>query len=486
MRNHSQLKKLFARVLIALTILTALTQVTGAEQASGRVSPTAVLPNASAPSQALQSAPLRAAGNAGDFPVSRSQTRRQSVGSLPSSGDFLPAVAYDSGGYVPFSVAVADVNGDGKPDLVVANSYACYVGSCLTGSVAVLLGNSDGTFKTAVTYDSGGAQTYSVVIADVNGDGKPDIVLANYCVSRDSCVNGLVGVLLGNGDGTFKPAVTYNSGGYGTGSVAVADVNSDGNPDLLVANYCDRLGCPGSVGVLLGNGDGTFQDVVTYGSGVNFARSVAVADVNSDGKVDVLIGSQCRVYPYNCQDLVGVLLGNGDGTFQPVVTYNSGDQYESSVVVADVNGDGKPDLLTTNLSSDIVGVLLNKGDGTFQTVVTYKLGGAHAFSVAVADVNDDGKPDLVVAHEYDLAHHGSLGVLLGNGNGTFQPALEYNSGGDTPSLSVRVADLNGDGKPDLLVTNTCVIQTSCATGSVGVLLNNAGVHSRLRLRSLPG
>jgi hypothetical protein len=83
----------------------------------------------------------------------------------------------------------------------------------------------------------------------------------------------------------------------------------------------------------------------------------------------------------------------------------------------------------------------------------------------------------VVAHEYVLVHHGSLGVLLGNGNGTFQPALEYNSGGETPSLSVRVAELNGDGKPDRLVTNICVSQTSYATGSVGVLLNNTGVHN---------
>jgi len=120
-------------------------------------------------------------------------------------------VTYDSGGYDAYSVVVADVNGDGKSDLVVANECNNVYG-CPNGSVGVLLGNGDGTFQTAVPYDSGGSTSRSVAVGDVNGDGKPDLVVANQCVISSNCMNGLVGVLLGNGDGTFQAAVTYGSG----------------------------------------------------------------------------------------------------------------------------------------------------------------------------------------------------------------------------------------------------------------------------------
>jgi hypothetical protein len=167
---------------------------------------------------------------------------------------FASAVAYPSGGYIggapgsnyspELSVAVADLNGDGKPDLVVTNQ--CLVSECdftSDGEVSVLLGNGDGTFQTAVSYDTGGIDAVSVAIKDVNGDGVPDLIVANQCLQAGSCsmfVEGGVSVLLGNGDGTFKPAVAYDSGGRGATSVAIADVNGDGSPDLLVANF----GCP--------------------------------------------------------------------------------------------------------------------------------------------------------------------------------------------------------------------------------------------------
>ena len=136
------------------------------------------------------------------------------------------------------------------------------------------------SFATAVVYDSGGSGADSVAVADVNGDGKPDLLVAN----EGNGSTGSVSVLLGNGDGTFQPAVTYGSGAKVAASVAVADVNGDGKPDLLVANGGNGTG---SVGVLLGNGDGTFQKAVNYGTGVADGSSwVAVADVNGDGKPD--------------------------------------------------------------------------------------------------------------------------------------------------------------------------------------------------------
>ncbi|MGA7648369.1 MAG: Ig-like domain repeat protein [Terriglobales bacterium] len=374
----------------------------------------------------------------------------------PPSPIFLTAPTYGSGGYASYSVAVADVNGDGKPDMVVAN-WCASNGNCTNGSIGVLLGNGDGTFQTAVGYDSGGIYVRSVAVADVNGDGKPDVVVANQC-ANSNCTNGSIGVLLGNGDGTFQTAVSYGSDGIYADSVAVADVNGDGKPDLLVANECTSSNCTnGSVSVLLGNGDGTFQTAVSYGSGGEYAWSVAVADVNGDGKPDLLVSNECAS---NCTNgSVSVLLGNGDGTFQTAVGYGSGGEDALSVAVADVNGDGKPDVVVlnqcasnSNCTNGSVSVLLGNGDGTFQTAVSYGSGGEDALSVAVADVNGDGKPDLVVANQCFSSSNctnGSVSVLLGNGDGTFQTAL-ITSTPELPGIeSLAVADFNGDGKLDV-------------------------------------
>ena len=259
-------------------------------------------------------------------------------------------------------------------------------------ATTLMLSQSNPIFAPAVAYGSGGLEALSVAVGDFNGDGKPDLVVLN----GDSTT---VGVLLGNGDGTFQAVVTYGSGGVYPQSVAVADVNGDGKPDLVVASLCgSSLKC-GNVGVLLGNGDGTFQSVVSYSSGAQSAESVAVADVNRDGKADIVIANYCLDPNVCAGGAVGVLLGNGDGTFQAAVNYDSGGSWARSVAVGDFNGDGKPDVVVTNTGSPAtVGVLLGNGDGTFQAAVTYGLGRIEADSVAVADVNGDGKPDLVVAN----------------------------------------------------------------------------------------
>jgi hypothetical protein len=386
---------------------------------------------------------------------------------------FLPPVIYSSGGLIATSVAVADLNGDRKPDLVVANCSPTGSPNCAgEGSVAVFLGNADGTFQPAATYDSGGGNAESVAVADVNGDGKPDLLVANEGSST-------VGVLLGNGDGTFQSAIIYGSGGNYPLSIAVADVNGDGKPDLVLADLCDIDCSPvngGVVSVLLGNGDGTFQTAVPHNVGQGDLDSVAVADVNGDGVPDLVVANEAN-------STVGVLLGKGDGTFQQVVNYSSGGAFPTSVAVADVNSDGKPDLLVANCDAgqsntcvDVsvdgsVGVLLGNGNGTFQAAVAYDSGGSGAVSVAVADVNGDGKPDLLVANFCDCSSSGAVGVLLGKGHGIFAHPVSLLP---DATNSVAVADVNGDGKPDLLVATN----DASGMGAVGVLLNNTAIAPR--------
>src|SRR2546426_7443663 len=264
--------------------------------------------------------------------------------SLSASTMFLEAPVFSSGGYSANSVAVADVNGDGKLDLLVANF--CTATPCGgDGTVGVLLGNGDGTFQPAVTYDSGGQNAVSIAVADVNSDGKPDAVVTDNCVTS-TCDAGAVGVLLGNGDGTFQAAVNYTSGGLSPSSVVVGDVNGDGKPDLLVGNIYMGNGnySRGSVGLLLGNGDGTFLGPVSFDSGGEYAYGVAVGDINGDGKLDLFVANFCA--DSTCASGgVAVFLGKGDGSFQPVVTYGSGGRNSYAVAVGDVNADGKPDLL---------------------------------------------------------------------------------------------------------------------------------------------
>ncbi len=392
--------------------------------------------------------------------------------SAPATPLFLPPANYLTGAGGPASIAVADVNGDGIPDLVVASCIGAGDQPCGgEGAVGVLLGNGDGTFRSVVTYDAGKYGSTSVAVADLNGDGKPDLVVANPCTSQffDCPDEGSVTVLLGNGDGTFQSGAAYDSGGTYASSIAVADFDGDGKMDVVVSN-----GFSATVGVLRGNGNGTLQPVVTYASGGHLATFVATADLNGDGKPDIVVVNQYGSF-YLTPGSIGVLLGNGDGTFRPAVPYNSGGKAADWIAIVDLNHDGRPDLVASNLCPfggqancggsfpGVVGVLLGNGDGTFQPAATYSSGGNFATSLAVADINGDGNPDVVVGNQ----NGNNVGVLLGNRDGTFQQATTFKAGGHPVALAV--ADLNRDGKPD-------IVSDVYSPVSAAVLLNQGGAQ----------
>ena len=331
-----------------------------------------------------------------------------------------------------FSVATGDFNRDGKLDMAVVNAGA--------NNVSILLGNGDGTFQAHVDYPTG-PQPVSVAVGDFNGDGKLDLVVANQNCASSPCGPGSLSILLGKGDGTFETAMEFSTG-PAPYSVAVGDFNGDGKLDLAVANSGPPT--PSDISVLLGNGDGTFQTSVYYatGSGTGPA-AVAVGDFNHDGKLDLAVANFACGSP--CGNLA-ILLGNGDGTFKAAVNYATGAQ-PISIAVGDFNHDGNLDLAVANNSSSSVSVLLGNGDGTFKTAVSYSVP-SDAVSVAVGDINGNGKPDLVVADLYST----SVSLLLGNGDGTFGVATNF-AAGSRPN-SVALGDFNGDGRLDIAVADS--------------------------------
>jgi uncharacterized repeat protein (TIGR03803 family) len=361
--------------------------------------------------------------------------------------------------YLSQSVAAGDFNGDGELDIAVTSYTA---NDSNNGVVNVFLGNGDGTFSGPEVLGSGGTFTNSIVVADVNKDGKADLVISSSC--GGNCEFGAVGVLLGNGDGTFQTAITNATGRIQSQIVTVADINGDGKPDLVIGgcpptfpgNICNGSSDYLLVAVMLGNGDGTFQSptVITPLLNAPSVFSLTAGDANGDGKQDLFFVSS---------DSVCVMLGNGDGTFQPLVQYLTGGLGTTSVVLADINGDGKPDLLVANscidsgCNSGSIGVLLGNGDGTFQAAVSYATLEPATFSLVTADVNGDAKLDALVANSSYPTQ--TLDLLLGNGNGTFQPATLLE--GDIPTGRMAdhflaVGDFNGDGRPDFVGASTFV------------------------------
>ncbi len=345
---------------------------------------------------------------------------------------FASPMSYAVGSH-PDDGALGDFNGDGKPDLAVANNS--------TSNISVLLGNGDGTFGVKTDYDVG-QPAYGVVITDLNSDGNLDIVAE----TAFSLTEG-VSVLLGNGNGSFQTRVDYLFSGLAQpSSIRASDFNNDTKPDIVVINGSGAT-------VFLGNGDGTLKPPVSYGSS-NFATSVAVGDFDADGKIDLAVSS----YGFGSNGVVSIMLGKGDGTFFPSVDYSSAPS-PFSIVKGDFNGDSKLDLATANIQVDSVSILLGNGDGTFGSPIDYAAGG-FPYELSTGDFNSDGKSDLVMA-----GNGGGLSILKGNGDGTFQKSVNFLGGG----FFATVLDLNGDAKPDIISAQTAT--------SVGVFINQTGPHN---------
>ncbi len=355
-------------------------------------------------------------------------------------------------------------------------------------SLALERGGGQGTYTWSTTLTPAAAPfqpipvgelSAPIVAGDFNGDKILDIAVGGGLLG-----SGTVSILLGNGDGTFQPAVEY-AFGFTPVAIVARDFTGDGRLDLAVA---DSEG----VQILMGNGDGTFQPAQQYGAGSG-SDAIVAGDFNGDGRLDLAVADS---------DGVQILMGNGDGTFQPARTVESGietltDEGRGALVAGDFNGDGRTDLAVVNANSygpGSVSVLLGNGDGTFQPAGQHTRWGRTRkllwrvtstgtvrptwpslgldttcrccwatatapsnprsptrwrglYRIVAGDFNGDGRTDLAVSTDFD--NH--ISVLLGNGDGTFQPAMDYWTAAD--AVTLVAGDFSGDGRTDLAVVN---------------------------------
>ena len=339
----------------------------------------------------------------------------------------VSAVNFVSASYAtgtnPTGIVIADVNGDGIPDLVICNDY--------DNTISVLLGKEGGTFQPQTTFPAFGFP-YNIFAGDFNNDGILDLVTVD---KQEAAIS----VFLGNGDGTFQPPKNFATTGANPIALNIGDFNGDGNLDVVTANSTAS-----TLSVFLGNGDGTFQKAVNYFPGAQ-PNDIAVGDFNGDGIPDLAFVDNTL-----SAGLVGIMIGNGDGTFRPRVGYATG-RGPNAIRTADLNKDGILDLITTN-ASGTVSVLLGNGsngigDGTFQTHQDMPGGSFPGYAIATYDFNNDGNVDIIVPE----LNEDALTIYLGNGDGTFQAPTTY------PVLmqpdALAVADFNNDGRLDLAVAD---------------------------------
>jgi hypothetical protein len=284
----------------------------------------------------------------------------------------------------PVALAVGDFDGDHNPDLAVIES-----GGTGNGTLGIYLNNGDGTFRNSASYPLG-AESISLVVADFDGDGRPDIAVTNRVYGAE----GSVMVFLGKGNGKFAKPTTYNVSG-GPFSIVAGDLNGDHHPDLVVTQFDGQ-----SVAVFMNTGHGKFKFTNTYPANFGGPRGPALADLRHNGILDLVVSAA---------DGIDVYPGNGDGTFGTSTSYSTDGigQGPNDAVVADFNRDGNLDIATV-LSAAPPGaaLLYGNGDGTFQAPIPIKfgdLGEQLGEALIAADFNHDGAPDLAIAFTQEVA-----------------------------------------------------------------------------------
>ena len=347
-------------------------------------------------------------------------------------------------GTYPASVALADMNGDGIPDLVSTNSQ--------DNNISITLGLGGGAYAPRVNFATGG-NTLHVTVADFNRDGRPDVAATNFDA-------GTISILLGNGAGGLGPKVDM-AAEFRPRSITVVDVNGDNLLDLVVPNYGAN-----NVSVFLGNGNGGFGPRTNY-AGFTNPTCAATPDLNGDGRPDLVVTN-------NGGTTISVLLANGSGGFGAKTDYSVGAGSSPHWVASgDLNNDGFDDVAVADVGSSQFSILLGNGTGALLPRTDFALASA-PYTIALADMNADGLADVVT-----VLGNNMVSVNAGNGSGGFGSAATF----ATPvgPVHAEVGDLNGDGRPDIATANQY-------SNSISVLFGNGtgGFRARSDITSLAG
>lgn len=378
----------------------------------------------------------------------------------------------------PRAIALADLDGDGLLDIVVADHGT---GASDDGGFDVLLNDGRGNFAAGRHYaaglqaDENVYRDLNLAIADLNGDGRPDVAVTG--IRSDS---GIVSLFFNHGDGTFAAPIDYPTGARLV-AVAAGDLDSDGDIDIAVAWAGTVNGEGSGLGIFLNEGDGLLRAPIPFA--IAAPVSVAIADLNRDGHLDIAVT--------DLSGHVGVLFNNssGNGVFTaPTEYFVFNDAFQALwIAIADVNGDGAADMIFARSGRDLspgdVYVLLNSGGAMFEASADYASGAARPipaagragtgpYGLAVGDLNGDDHPDVVLANGGSVDAAANVSLLLNRGDGTFEGPTSAATRDLRPN-SVAVADLNGDGRADIAFTSTPDVFSASSPGTVSVLLNLA-------------